>query len=325
MPAWRELVETARGFTIRLQGGDKLDVPAVLLATPPHVTQELARSFDLPLAHLCGRIRAASVVTVALGFARSAVGHPLDGAGVVVPRREKCTIRALSWVSSKWADRAPADRVLLRAYLGGINDPDAIEWSDEALIAAACRDTAALVDTIGDPELARVYRWRDSTPQLEVGHGDLMAAIESRLNLRPNLMISASGFRGTGIADCVADGRRQAQRAVEWIQRAAARCSRTARSRRRGRRRCLRAGDLLPRVGDERFHACDGGVVGIGLQQLLPRGGGAGVIVLAVGAHDADVEERLRVRGVNGERALVLRQRLVGPAGVPQARCRGRC
>jgi oxygen-dependent protoporphyrinogen oxidase len=214
------LVETARGFTIRLQGGDKLDVPVVLLATPPHVTQELARSFDLPLAHLCSRIRAASVVTVALGFARSAVGHPLDGAGVVVPRRERRTIRALSWVSSKWADRAPADRALLRAYLGGINDPDAIEWSDEALIGAACRDTAALVDTIGDPELARVYRWRDSTPQLEVGHGDLMAAIESRLNLRPNLMISASGFRGTGIADCVADGRRQAQRAVEWIQRA---------------------------------------------------------------------------------------------------------
>jgi oxygen-dependent protoporphyrinogen oxidase len=215
-----QLVETAGGFTIRLQGGDRLDVPAVLLATPPHVTQELARSFDPPLAHLCGRVRAASVVTVALGFARSAVRHPLDGAGVVVPRREKHTIRALSWVSSKWADRAPAERVLLRAYLGGINDPDAIEWSDEALIAAARRDTAALVDTVGEPELARVYRWRDATPQLEVGHGDLMTAIESRLNLRPNLMISASGFRGTGIADCVADGRRQAVRAADWLQRA---------------------------------------------------------------------------------------------------------
>lgn len=52
----------------------------------------------------------------------------------------------------------------------------------------------------------------------------------------------------------------------------------------------------------------------MGLQQLLPRGGGAGVIVLAVGAHDANVEERLRVRGVDGERPLVLRERFVGPA-----------
>jgi oxygen-dependent protoporphyrinogen oxidase len=91
------LAETGRGFAIGLQGGDQLDVRALVLATPPLVTGELVRSFDLPLAHLCGRIRAASVVTVALGFARSAVGHPLDGAGVVVPRREKRTIRALSW------------------------------------------------------------------------------------------------------------------------------------------------------------------------------------------------------------------------------------
>src|SRR5262245_5202055 len=214
------IVETAGGFTIGLQSGERLDVPAVLLATPPHVTQKLARSFDVPLAHLCSRIRAASVVTIALGFARSAVRHPLNGAGVVVPRQEHLTIRALSWVSAKWADRAPADRVLLRAYLGGISDPDAIDWSDEALVAAACRDAGTLVQATGDPELARVYRWRDSTPQLEVGHADLMAAIESRLNLRPNLTVSASGFRGTGIADCVADGRCQAMRLVDWLQRA---------------------------------------------------------------------------------------------------------
>jgi protoporphyrinogen/coproporphyrinogen III oxidase len=213
-----QIVETAGGYTLTLRNGEKMDVPAVLLATPPHATQQLARSFDLALAHLCGRIRAASVVTVALGYPRSAVRHPLDGAGVVVPRREKFTIRALSWVSSKWADRAPEDRVLLRAYLGGIKDQDAIGWSDEALIAAACRDTATLVGTTGDPELARVYRWRDSTPQLEVGHIDLMASVEHRLSLRPNLRVSASGFRGTGIADCVADARHQARKVAEWLE-----------------------------------------------------------------------------------------------------------
>lgn len=215
-----QIVEITGGYALTLHTGETLDVPAVLIATPPHATQKLARSFDLALAHLCGRIRTASAVTIALGYARSAIRHPLDGAGVVVPRREKLTIRALSWVSSKWADRAPEDKVLLRAYLGGIQDPDAIESSDEALIAAACRDTASLVHASGDPELARVYRWRDSTPQLEVGHLDLMSSIESRLNLRPNLVVSASGFRGTGIADCVADARREARKLTEWLQRA---------------------------------------------------------------------------------------------------------
>jgi len=210
--------ESRDGFLLNTDGGERLVAKALVLATPPAVTARLVRHVDLSLAHLCERIRAASVVTVALGYRRSAVRHPLAGTGVVVPRRERLTIRALSWVSSKWADRAPDDRVLLRAYLGGIQDPDAIEWSNGALIAAACRDAGTLVEIAGEPELARVYRWRDATPQLEVGHVDLMASIDRRLNLRPNLMVTASGFRGTGIADCVADARLQARRIAEWAK-----------------------------------------------------------------------------------------------------------
>jgi oxygen-dependent protoporphyrinogen oxidase len=215
--AVEDISESTGGYRLTMHGDGRIEVPAILLATPPAVTARLVRGVDPELAHLCGRIRSASVVTVALGYRRSSVRHALEGTGLVVPRREGLTIRALSWVSSKWADPAPEDRVLLRAYLGGTQDPDAIDWSDEALIAAACRDTAALVNAT-DPELARVYRWRDSTPQLEVGHVDVLSNIDHRLNLRPNLKLSASGFRGTGIADCVADGRHQARRAAEWVQ-----------------------------------------------------------------------------------------------------------
>jgi oxygen-dependent protoporphyrinogen oxidase len=219
--AVEDITESARGYALTLSGGEQLEAPAILLATPPAVTANLVRRVDPDFADLCGRIRAASVVTVALGYRRSSVRHPLDGTGLVVPRREGMTIRALSWVSSKWAGRAPEAHVLLRAYLGGTQDPDAIDQSDEALIATACCDTAALVNTVGDPELARVYRWPDATPQLEVGHADLMWKIEHRLNLRPSLALSASGFRGTGIADCVADARQQARRAAERIRAAA--------------------------------------------------------------------------------------------------------
>ena len=216
--AVEEISETPRGYALKLSGREPLEAPVVIMATPPAVTAQLVRRVDSDFADLCGRIRAASVVTVALGYRRSAVRHPLNGTGLVVPRREGLTIRALSWVSSKWAGRAPAGRALLRAYLGGTQDPDAIERSDGELIAAACRDTSTLVNTVEDPELARVYRWREATPQLEVGHGDLMWKIEHRLNLRPNLLLSASGFRGTGIADCVADARQQARRAAERIR-----------------------------------------------------------------------------------------------------------
>jgi oxygen-dependent protoporphyrinogen oxidase len=147
---------------------------------------------------------------------RSAVSHPLNGAGLVAPRREGLHVRALSWVSSKWGGRAPVGQVLVRAFLGGALDAEAIDRDDDTLIGYAVEDAAKLLGIRADPVLERVYRWRDATPQLEVGHLDLMAAVERRLARQPGVFLTASGFRGTGIADCVADGRRQAVRAAQY-------------------------------------------------------------------------------------------------------------
>jgi oxygen-dependent protoporphyrinogen oxidase len=205
------------GFTIALDDGGTTTTSAVLLAAPPPATGRLASRLDSDLAALCARIRMASVVTVALGYKRAAVGHPLRGTGFVVPGREGMHIRAVSWVSSKWASRAPDGMVLLRAFLGGMLHPEAIDLDERELVARAAGESARLLAIDGDPVLARVYRWRDATPQLEVGHLDLMSAIESRLAAHPGVFISASGFRGTGIADCVADGRRQAANAAAFL------------------------------------------------------------------------------------------------------------
>ena len=207
--------DRAGRFVVTLRDGSRMVAPRLLLATPPAVTSRLLRSVDADLSALCGRIRSASVVTVALGYPRDAVAHPLNGAGIVVPRREGLSLRALSWVSSKWEGRAPAGHVLMRAYVGGIQDPEAIARSDEDILTAVRRDLATLVGVSGEPEMTRLYRWRDATPQLEVGHAGLMAQIERRLADRPGLGVAASGFRGTGIADCVSDARRQAARLAD--------------------------------------------------------------------------------------------------------------
>jgi oxygen-dependent protoporphyrinogen oxidase len=72
------------------------------------------------------------------------------------------------------------------------------------------RELTGILHIVDEPELVRVYPWRDATPQIEVGHAALMRAIERGLERHPGLFVSASGFRGTGIPDCVADARRQA-------------------------------------------------------------------------------------------------------------------
>jgi len=199
------------GFNIDLARGARIAAGAVLLATPPATTARLTAKLDPWLARFCANIRAASVVTVALGFLREAVRHPLDGTGFVVPRREGLRTRAVSWVSSKWPDRSPTGRVLLRAYAGGIADPAAVDLSDETIVDTVLREISPALNIVGGPEMTRVYRWRHATAQLEVGHAELMSAIDERLARIAGLHISAAGFRGTGIADCVADARQQAR------------------------------------------------------------------------------------------------------------------
>jgi oxygen-dependent protoporphyrinogen oxidase len=203
-----------RGYHLDLGDGDTLTADAVLLATPPRVTTLLLRTLDPFLAAACARIPAVSSVTVALGYPKRAVRHPLAGTGFVVPRSEGLSVGAVSWVSSKWEGRAPSDHVLLRAYLGGARNPGAIDLPDDTILRRAHGDVSRLLGITGEPVLARVYRWRDANAQQEVGHPALMAQIEGHLARHGGLFVSAAGFRGSGIADCVSDGRRQAALAV---------------------------------------------------------------------------------------------------------------
>ncbi len=198
------------GFRLHLDDGRTVTGASVLLATPPRATALMVRALDPGLAEACARIRSVSLVTAALAYPKRAVRHSLEGTGVAVPRSEGMSINAVTWVSSKWEGRAPPEHVLLRAYLGGARDPGAIDRSSDAIVATAHREVGRLHGVTGDPVLARVYRWPHANAQREVGHLALMAQIDTRLAAHSGLFISAAGFRRSGIAGCVADGRRQA-------------------------------------------------------------------------------------------------------------------
>jgi len=202
-------VDTTRG---------SCDARAVVLAAPAFVTASLVRNLDADLARLCGDVPYASIATVALAFRRDAVAHPLNGSGYVVPRTEGNGILAASWLSSKWPGRAPADTVLLRTFIGGARDPDALERSDAGLVATSLEALRPVLGVRGDPLFARVYRFDRANAQHEVGHLDRVAKIDAAIGTHPGLFVTGSGFRGVGIPDCVADGRATASRAAEWLR-----------------------------------------------------------------------------------------------------------
>ena len=65
------------GFRVHARDRATTTAPAVVVATPAHVTSTLAADLDAELAALCGGIRYVAVVNVALSYSRDAVRDPL--------------------------------------------------------------------------------------------------------------------------------------------------------------------------------------------------------------------------------------------------------
>jgi protoporphyrinogen/coproporphyrinogen III oxidase len=208
---------SADGFRVHARDHATVTARTVVLATPAHVTRTLTAELDEELATLCGGIRYVSALNVALSYARDAVRDPLHGWGFVVPADEGRRVRSVSWVSSKWPDRAPEGSVLVRASLGGSRGPALEDASDSDLITWAHDDLRDVMEIRASPTLARVYRLPRAMPQLEVGHLQRMERIDRRLATLPGLFLSASGFRGVGLPDCIKDASAVAERVADYL------------------------------------------------------------------------------------------------------------
>lgn len=202
-----------------LAGSDRIDASGVILAAPAPLAGSLLRPLDPDAAQLCDAVPYVSTTSVALGWRRRDVTHPLTGTGFVVARRHNnVRITACTWVSSKWDHRAPADHVLIRAFAGGAHDPGAVDLDDQGLIDMAVRDLAPLLGISAAPLLSRVFRARNAGAQHLVGHGARTAALAQRLALLPGLFVAGSGFESIGIPDCVANGRRIGGAAADYVR-----------------------------------------------------------------------------------------------------------
>jgi oxygen-dependent protoporphyrinogen oxidase len=185
-----------------------------VIAAPAPAAARLLAEFDPRLAAELGGIDYAGSAVVSLGFRRDDVRHPLDAAGVVVPRRAGRRILAISFSSAKFPGRAPEGHVLMRVFAGGALDPTVLDLDDAALEALACDEAAVLLGVRGRPVLARVERWHGAMPQYHVGHVDRVARIDAVVAAYPGLALAGAAYRGVGIPQVIASGQAAAKRCL---------------------------------------------------------------------------------------------------------------
>ena len=195
----------SRGATVRVCTlTDVVEARHVVVTGSPWVGAGLLGDAAPRLAQLLSRVNGAPTATVFLGLDQGGLERELAGSGFIVPPGEG-DILAATYVSSKWAGRAPPGGALVRAFLGGARHvgPNILSATDEELIEVAHSELQRFMGGLGPVRFARVYRYARGNPQPELGQLQLMREVDCELSGLPWLSLTGPGFRGVGIPDCV--------------------------------------------------------------------------------------------------------------------------
>lgn len=204
----------------RDDGPETMRVDGIVVATQAWAAAPLLDELDRAAALALDAIPHVSSAIVVLGFDDPAVSQRLRGFGYVVPRSEKRDVMAMTWLSSKWAGRAPEGKALVRAFVGRAGQQEVLERPDDDLVTIVRRELVEVLDIAAEPELVRVFRWDGGMPQYALGHLERVEVIEDAVSRLPGLAVAGNMLRGVGLPDCIASGERAADRvATEVLQR----------------------------------------------------------------------------------------------------------
>ncbi len=210
----RQILRHGSTYAVRCEDGSETDGDAVIIATEAHRAAAMVEGLDPELARMLRAIPYASSATVSLAYRRDDIEHPLDAFGFVVPASEGGRLLACTFSSVKYPGRAPEGWALLRAFVGGALGAGYLDSDDKALVEAVEDDLRLLLGVRAAPALTRLHRHAEAMPQYEVGHIELVSAIEARLRSLPGLALAGAAYRGVGLADCIRSGEQAAARVL---------------------------------------------------------------------------------------------------------------
>jgi oxygen-dependent protoporphyrinogen oxidase len=206
-------------YTIVLKSGEKLEADSCIVATAPsYLTARIVESVDPGISDMLLRIPYASSATISLGFKKEGFDHPLDGFGFLAARTEGRRVKACSWSSTKFSNRSDNDHVLIRCFVGNAQEETIVYQSDEEILKAVREDLKDIMGITAEPVVAKIYRWPNAMVQYTLGHGERIAFIEERLKRYPGLFLVGNAYHGMGVGDCINEGRRAAQSALESLR-----------------------------------------------------------------------------------------------------------
>ncbi len=192
-------------------GGETLSSRQVALCCPAHVGARLLESDVAPVADELAAIPYSSAILVMQVYDRATLGHPLEGFGFLVPRGERKTVAAATFVDTKWPDRNPKNLAAIRVFIVGQRAVELAEASEQEILGLVREDLRSFMGLTAEPLFHTFYRWPHSMPQYVVGHGQRVRNIFGHLTNYPGLFLVGNSYDGVGVPDSLRHARAVAQ------------------------------------------------------------------------------------------------------------------
>jgi oxygen-dependent protoporphyrinogen oxidase len=178
----------------------------LIVATPAHVTGKLLSRAAPVLAYDLNAIPYSSSVTVVSIYERGDLSSMPPGFGFLVPKSEARRIRALTLVHNKFPHRAPADKGIVRVFLGGMSDLGVLALGDDEILEIVRRELKEITGVSAKPRITQIFRWHKAMAQYVPGHLERVARIRQTAVGLTNFALAGNAYQGIGVPDCLASG-----------------------------------------------------------------------------------------------------------------------
>lgn len=196
---------TETGWRI-VEGSNRqvFDHDIVVYTAPLHKIPsiQLKINSDSELKNL-SELRYAPIATVALGYRKEHIGHPLDGFGMLVPEAEPFHLLGCLFSSSLFPGRAPEGHHLLTCFLGGDRNPELVDWQDEEIKQMVLKDLSTLLGISGSPVFEVTSRWEQAIPQYGLDYDRYLDTMDLVEKKHPGFFLTGSFRNGVSVPDCI--------------------------------------------------------------------------------------------------------------------------
>jgi len=201
-----EIIAEDQGFKLLIKNENEeltLQFDQVVLSVPTYVQARLLKPLLNEQVKLLDQVHYPPVAVVFMGFERSAVKHPLDGFGFLIPAREKRQILGSIFSSTIFPARAPQGKVAFTTFVGGTRQPDEALKSDDELKKSVLKDLDDLLGLQDEPVLTKIRRWPRAIPQYQLGYKTVQQLFDDLEKQFPGLYFAGNFRRGISVGDSV--------------------------------------------------------------------------------------------------------------------------